>query len=88
MEELVIYGCYAEGFVYIGKVDLYPQSPCSRVYDIEGAYASIGISLNGVKPVVLDLNTEGFASGFEVGGIMYLHFKAGSVPEGILIREA
>lgn len=88
MEELIIYGCYAEGFVFMGKADLYPQSPCSRVYDIEEAYASIGINLDGAKPVVLDLDNEGFASGFEVGGITYLHFKAGSVPNSILVREA
>lgn len=88
MEELIIYGCYAEGFMCVGKADLYPQSPCSSIYDIEEAYASIGINIKDGEPVILDLDTEGFASGFEVGGITYLHFKSGSIPEGILIREA
>ena len=88
MEQLKIYGAYAEGFMCHGTVDINPQKPWLCTFDIAEAYASVGIDIDGAKPVVLDLDNEGFASGFEVGDITYFHFKSGSVPEGILVREA
>lgn len=88
MEQLAIYGCYAEGFVFKGFAKLKAVEPCSSVYDIEGAYASVGIDINGAKPIVLDFDDEGFASGFEVDGVTYIHFKAEHVFNGVLVREA
>lgn len=88
MERFTIYGCFAEGFVRIGTARLEPQNPISRVYDIVDAYAYLGINPFRMKPVVFNLGEEGFASGFEVGGVTYLHFKADEIPEAILIREA
>ena len=88
MEQLKIYGCYAEGFLCLGTVEINPQKPWLCIYDIEEAYASVGIDIDGAKPVVLDFDDEGFAPGFEVDGVTYIHFKAGHVPNGVLIREA
>lgn len=88
MEQLAIYGCYAEGFVFKGFAELKTVEPCSSVYDIDEAYASIGIDINNAKPIVLDFDDEGFAPGFEVEGVTYIHFKAGNVFNGVLIREA
>lgn len=89
MSKLVIYGAYAEGFILKGSVELKPVEPCSAVYDIAGAYASVGIDITGSIPVVLNLNNgTGFAPGFDVDGVTYLHFASGCVPEEILVREA
>lgn len=89
MSKLVIYGAYAEGFILKGSVELSPVEPCSCVYDIKEAYASIGIDITGGIPVVLDLNNgTGFAPGFDVNGVTYLHFASGCVPDDILVREA
>lgn len=88
MNTLVIYGCYAEGFVCKGSVELKAMEPCSAVYDIKEAYASINIDIEGGVPVVVELNEAGFASGFDVGGVTYVHFKSGHVPDEILVREA
>lgn len=88
MEQLAIYGCYAEGFVFKGFAKLKAVEPCSSVYDIAEAYASVGIDIDGAKPVVLDFDDEGFAPGFEVDGVTYIHFKNGYVPNGVLVREA
>lgn len=89
MNTIVIYGAYAEGFVFKGSVELKPMEPCSSVCDIAGAYASVGIDITGGIPVVLDLNNgTGFAPGFIVNGVTYLHFPAGHVPDEVLVREA
>ena len=89
MNTIVIYGAYAEGFVFKGSAELSPVEPCSAVYDIIGAYASIGIDITGGIPVVMNLNNgTGFAPGFIVGDVTYLHFPAGHVPDDILVREA
>lgn len=88
MEQLAIYGCYAEGFVFKGFAELKAVEPCSSVYDIAEAYASIGININNAKPIVLDFDDEGFASGFEVEGVTYIHFKTRNVFNSVLIREA
>lgn len=89
MSKLVIYGAYAESYVFKGSAQLKAVEPCSSVYDIAGAYASIGIDITGSIPVVLDLNNgTGFAPGFIVGDVTYLHFPAGHVPDDILVREA
>lgn len=88
MEQLAIYGCYAEGFVFKGFAKLKAVEPCSSVYDIVEAYASIGIDIGGAKPIVLDFDDEGFAPGFEIDGVTYIHFKVGHAPNGVLIREA
>ena len=47
-----------------------------------------GIDIDGAKPIVLDFDDEGFAPGFEVDGVTYIHFKKGHVFNGVLIREA
>lgn len=57
-------------------------------FEIEEAYASVGIDIDGAKPIVLDFDDEGFAPGFEVDGVTYIHFKKGHVLNGVLIREA
>ena len=88
MEQLKIYGAYAEGFMCHGTVEINPQKPWLCVYEIAEAYASVGIDIDGAKPVVLDFDDEGFAPGFEVDGVTYVHFKVGHVPNGVLIREA
>lgn len=88
MEQLVIFGCYAEGFLKLGTVEINPQKPWLCVYEIAEAYASVGIDINGAKPIVLDFDDEGFAHGFEVEGVTYIHFKKGHVFNGVLIREA
>lgn len=89
MNTIVIYGCYAEGYVFKGSAELKAVEPCSSVYDVKEAYTSIGIDITGGIPVVLYLNNgTGFAPGFIVGDIIYLHFPAGHVPDDILIREA
>lgn len=89
MNTIVIYGAYAEGFILKGSVELKPVEPCSVVYDIAGAYASVGIDITGGIPVVLNLNNGiGFAPGFIVGDVTYLHFASGCVPDDILVREA
>ncbi len=89
MNTIVIYGAYAEGFVFKGSVELKPVEPCSSVYDIKEAYASIGIDIIGSIPVVMNLdNGVGFAPGFIVGDVTYLHFLSGHVPDEILVREA
>lgn len=89
MNKLVIYGAYAEGYVFKGSTELKPVEPCSSIYDIAGAYASIGIDVTGGIPVVLNLNNgAGFAPGFNVDGVTYLHFASGCVPDDILVREA
>lgn len=88
MKELVIYGCFAEGFMRMGTVEISPQKPWLRTFEITEAYASVDIDINCSRPVILDFEDEGFASGFEVEGVVYLHFEAGHVPNGVLIREA
>lgn len=88
MKELVIYGCFAEGFMRMGTVEISPQKPWLRTFEIAEAYASVDIDINCSKPVILDFEDEGFASGFEVEGVVYLHFEANSVPGAVLIREA
>lgn len=89
MSKLVIYGAYAEGFVFKGSAELKPMEPCSSVCDIAGAYASVGIDITGGIPVVLDLNNgAGFAPGFIIGDVTYLHFPARHVPDEVLVREA
>lgn len=89
MSKLVVYGAYAEGFVFKGSVELSPVEPCSSIYDVKEAYASVNIDITGSIPVVLNLNngTE-FAPGFIVNGVTYLHFASGCVPDDILVREA
>lgn len=89
MNKLVIYGAYAEGYVFKGSVELKPVEPCSSIYDIKEAYASIDIDITGSIPVVLNLNNgAGFAPGFIVGDVTYLHFASGCVPDDILVRKA
>lgn len=89
MSTIKIYGAYAEGYVFKGSAELKPVEPCSAVYDITGAYTSVGIDITGGIPVVLDLNNgAGFAPGFIVGDVTYLHFASGHVPDDILVREA
>lgn len=88
MEQLAIYGCYAEGYVFKGFAELKAVELCSSVYDIVEAYASIGININNAKPIILDFDDEGFAPGFEVEGVTYIHFKAGNVFNNVLVREA
>lgn len=89
MSTLVIYGCYSEGYVLKGSAELKAVEPCSSVLDIAEAYASVGIDATGGIPVVINLNNEaGFAPGFIVNGVTYLHFKSGCVPDDILVREA
>lgn len=89
MNTIVIYGAYAEGFIFKGSTQLKAVEPCSSVYDVKEAYASINIDITGSIPVVLDLNngTE-LAPGFIVGDVTYLHFPAGHVPDEVLVREA
>lgn len=89
MSKLVIYGAYAEGYVFKGSAELSPVEPCSSVLDVKEAYASINIDITGSIPVVLNLNNgTGFAPGFIIGDVTYLHFPAGHVPDDILVREA
>lgn len=89
MNTIVIYGAYAEGFILKGSTELKPMEPCSSILDVKEAYASIGIDITGGIPVVLNLNNgAGFAPGFIVGDVTYLHFPAGHVPDDILVREA
>lgn len=89
MSKLVIYGAYAEGFVFKGSAELSPVEPCSSIYDVKEAYASIGIDITGGIPVVLNLNNgAGFAPGFIIGDVTYLHFPAEHVPDEVLVREA
>lgn len=89
MSKLVIYGAYAEGYVFKGSAELKPMEPCSIILNVTEAYASIGIDVTGGIPVVLNLdNGTGFAPGFNVNGVTYLHFPAGHVPDDILVREA
>ena len=89
MNTIVIYGAYAEGFVFKGSAELSPVEPCSSIYDVKEAYTSIGIDITGGIPVVLNLNNgAGFAPGFIVGDVTYLHFPAGHVPDEVLVREA
>lgn len=89
MNTIVIYGAYAEGYVFKGSAELSRVEPCSSIYDVKEAYASIGIDITSSIPVVLNLNNgAGFAPGFIVGDVTYLHFSAGHVPDDILVREA
>lgn len=89
MSKLVIYGAYAEGYVFKGSAELSPVEPCSSVLDVKEAYASLNIDITGGIPVVLDLNNgTGFAPGFIIGDVTYLHFASGCVPDDILVREA
>lgn len=89
MNTIVIYGAYAEGFVFKGSAELSPVEPCSSIYDVKEAYASINIDITGGIPVVLNLNNgTGFAPGFIVGDVTYLHFASGCVPDEVLVREA
>lgn len=89
MNTIVIYGAYAEGYILKGSAELKPMEPCSAVCDIAGAYASVGIDITGGISVVIKLNNElGFAPGFIVNGVTYLHFQSGHVPDDILVREA
>lgn len=89
MSKLVIYGAYAEGYVFKGSTELKAVEPCSSVLNIIEAYASIGIDVTGSIPVVLNLNNgTGFAPGFIVGDVTYLHFASGHVPDEVLVREA
>lgn len=81
MNTIKIYGAYAEGYVFKGSVELSPVEPCSSVLDIKEAYASLNIDITGGIPVVLNLNNgAGFAPGFNVDGVTYLHFASGCVP--------
>lgn len=89
MSKLVIYGAYAEGFVFKGSAELKAVEPCSSIYDVKEAYASLNIDITGSIPVVLDLNNgAGFAPGFIIGDVTYLHFQSGHVPDEVLVREA
>lgn len=89
MNTIKIYGAYAEGFILKGSVELKPVEPCSSVYDVKEAYASLNIDITGGIPVVMNLdNGTGFAPGFIVGDVTYLHFPAGHVPDEVLVREA
>lgn len=89
MSTIKIYGAYAEGFILKGSAELKAVEPCSSVLDVKEAYASIGIDITGSIPVVMNLNNgAGFAPGFIVDGITYLHFAYGHVPDEILVREA
>lgn len=89
MNTIKIYGTYAEGFILKGSVELKPVEPCSSILNIIEAYASIGIDVTGSIPIVLNLNNgTGFAPGFIVGDVTYLHFQSGCVPDDILVREA
>lgn len=88
MSTLVIYGIYCEGYVLKGSMELKPLEPCSAVCNVKEAYASINVDITGGVPVVVELNEAGFAPGFEVDGVTYVHFKSGHVPDEILIREA
>lgn len=89
MNTIKIYGAYAEGYVFKGSVELSPVEPCSSVLDIKEAYASLNIDITGGIPVVLNLNNgAGFAPGFNVDGVTYLHFQSGHVPDEVLVREA
>lgn len=89
MNTIVIYGAYAEGFVFKGSAQLKPVEPCSSILNIIEAYASIGIDITDSIPVVLNLdNGAGLAPGFIVGDVTYLHFASGNVPDEILVREA
>lgn len=89
MSTIKIYGAYAEGYVFKGSVELYPVEPCSSIYNIKEAYASIGIDIIGSIPVVMNLdNGVGLAPGFIIGDVTYFHFPSGNVPDEILIREA
>lgn len=51
MSTIVIYGAYAEGYVFKGSTQLKAVEPCSSVYDIKEAYASINIDITGSIPV-------------------------------------
>lgn len=89
MNTIVIYGAYAEGYVFKGSAELKAVEPCSSVLNIIEAYASIGIDITGSIPVVLNLNNgAGVAPGLNVDGVTYLHFSAGHVPDEVLVREA
>lgn len=89
MNTIVIYGAYAEGYVFKGSTELKAVEPCSSVYDVKEAYASLNIDITGGIPVVLNLNNgTGFAPGFIVGDVTYLHFQSGHVPDEVLVREA
>lgn len=89
MNTIVIYGAYAEGYVFKGSAELKPMEPCSSVYDVKEAYASLNIDITGGIPVVMNLNNgAGFAPGFIVGDVTYLHFASGCVPDEVLVREA
>lgn len=89
MNTIVIYGAYAEGYVFKGSTELKPVEPCSAVCDVKEAYASINIDITGGIPVVLNLNngTE-LAPGFIIEDVTYLHFLSGNIPDDILVREA
>lgn len=89
MSKLVIYGAYAEGFVFKGSTELKAVEPCSSVLDVKEAYASLNIDIAGGIPVVMNLdNGTGFAPGFIIGDVTYLHFASGHVPDEVLVREA
>lgn len=45
MNTIVIYGAYAEGFILKGSTELKAVEPCSSIYDVIEAYASIGIDI-------------------------------------------
>lgn len=51
MNTIKIYGAYAEGYVFKGSAELKAIEPCSAVYDIAGAYASVGIDITGGIPI-------------------------------------
>lgn len=88
MNTIVIYGAYAEGYVFKGSTGFNSVEPCSSVYNIIEAYASIGIDIIGGILVVLNLNNgTGFAPGFDVDGVTYLHFQSGHVPDEVLVLE-
>lgn len=36
MNTIVIYGAYAEGFIFKGSTQLKAVEPCSSVYDVKG----------------------------------------------------
>ena len=89
MNTIVIYGAYAEGYVFKGSAELKAVELCSSIYDVKEAYASLNIDITGSIPVVLNLNNgAGLAPGFIVGDVTYLHFASGCVPNEVLVREA
>lgn len=75
--------------MYLKVLQNYLQWNHVLLLNIIEAYASIGIDITDSIPVVLNLdNGTGFAPGFIVGDVTYLHFQSGHVPDEVLVREA